>query len=453
MKRRPTNRFLPEARVMGAEPAVGLQCPGVGEASAVVSDLGEHSGGELHSQAGEAEQDLSVRVLSKMLLHRPGEPLGSFACGIQLQEKSSELVAHGVFDCLRLAGMVRAEDGLEAVGFGIDAAGASGTFPGSPQLGHGGLCGSGRGRAGGQDGAGLGPGQTVLLGLEGVEGGGVVLAQQRPDLVDQLLAVPHRVLLGAGQDRDRLDQLGVGGQRPVGVHVGAQDVGQYQGIAGVGLLARDSVSVAVSCRRQRVDRVDGPLAGAQGSDQQTPAGLDGHRYRVFGVVAVLGEQIQQELVVGRVVADTAFGQELSGVVDQGHIVMGLGPVDTAEHGHAVLQSFAVRAGGEPVRATRRPNSRTLRSAISLAVRGTSAPQGPPSCAELDGSGRSEEVTLRRAHTTKINDHGMGLSSAAARRHRAPPVSHKASTGRDTTGVCPVPTEPLRTQLSYSPPAR
>jgi hypothetical protein len=33
-------------------------------------------------------------------------------------------------------------------------------------------------------------------------------------------------LLGAGQHRDGLGELGVGGQRPVRVHVGAQHAGQ-----------------------------------------------------------------------------------------------------------------------------------------------------------------------------------------------------------------------------------
>ena len=38
-------------------------------------------------------------------------------------------------------------------------------------------------------------------------------------------AVPDGVLLGAGQHRDGLGQLGVGGQRPVRVHVGTQHAG------------------------------------------------------------------------------------------------------------------------------------------------------------------------------------------------------------------------------------
>jgi hypothetical protein len=36
-----TTKLRPEARVIGAGAGVGLQCPGVGEAGAVVADLGQ----------------------------------------------------------------------------------------------------------------------------------------------------------------------------------------------------------------------------------------------------------------------------------------------------------------------------------------------------------------------------------------------------------------------------
>ncbi|GAA3289173.1 hypothetical protein GCM10020295_00400 [Streptomyces cinereospinus] len=56
-------------------------------------------------------------------------------------------------------------------------------------------------------------------------------------MVGDLLAAPDGVLLGAGQHGDGLGEFAVGGQRPVGVHVGAHDVRQDQGVTGVGLLA------------------------------------------------------------------------------------------------------------------------------------------------------------------------------------------------------------------------
>ena len=61
---------------------------------------------------------------------------------------------------------------------------------------------------------------------EGGQEAGVVLAQVGAELVVGGGAVPDGVLLGAGQHRDGLGQLGVGGQRPVRVQVGAQHVGQ-----------------------------------------------------------------------------------------------------------------------------------------------------------------------------------------------------------------------------------
>jgi len=97
-------------------------------------------------------------------------------------------------------------------------------------------------------------------------------------------------LLGAGQHRDGLGELGVGGQRPVGVGVGAQDVGQHDRVAVVGLAARDRVPVPVAGDRHRVDGVDGAAGGAQARGQQPARGLDGHRDGIFGAVAMGGEQ-------------------------------------------------------------------------------------------------------------------------------------------------------------------
>jgi hypothetical protein len=62
--------------------------------------------------------------------------------------------------------------------------------------------------------------------VEGLQRRGEVLPQQGSQLVGQLLTVPDRVLLGTGEHGDRLNQLGVGWQRPVVVCVHPQDVGQ-----------------------------------------------------------------------------------------------------------------------------------------------------------------------------------------------------------------------------------
>ncbi len=72
--------------------------------------------------------------------------------------------------------------------------------------------------------------------------------------------------------------------------VGAQDVRQDQGVARVGLLAADAVAVPVA-GGERIDREDPTTTDAQARDQEAVAGLDGHRYRIFWAVTVLGQEV------------------------------------------------------------------------------------------------------------------------------------------------------------------
>ncbi len=161
----------------------------------------------------------------------------------------------------------------------------------------------------------------------------------------------------------------------MGVHVGAQDVREDQGVARVGLLAADAVAVAVARGGERVDREDPAAAGAQARDQEAMAGLDGHRYRIFWAVTVLGQEVQELVVAGHVVGDAGFGEQSAGFVDEGDVVVALCPVDAAEDGQVVLPDPFVYAVHEHMRVARRPNPRTRWSAISVAVRDTSALQG------------------------------------------------------------------------------
>jgi hypothetical protein len=117
----------------------------------------------------------------------------------------------------------------------------------------------------------------------------------------------------------------------VGGLVGAQDVGQHEGIAGVGLLTRHRVPISVAGHRQWVDRVHVPPRRAQTRNEQAAAGLDGDRDRLLVAVAGIGEQLQQRGEPGRVVADSAFGDQRAVGVDQGDVVMVFGPVDATEH--------------------------------------------------------------------------------------------------------------------------
>ena len=83
--------------------------------------------------------------------------------------------------------------------------------PAQPRGGQSG--GLGRGGRGGQDGARIGTGQPAAGQVgERDDGGRVEVFEQVADLVADLLARPHGVLLGAGQHPDGLGQVGVGGR-------------------------------------------------------------------------------------------------------------------------------------------------------------------------------------------------------------------------------------------------
>lgn len=85
--------------------------------------------------------------------------------------------------------------------------------------------------------------------------------------------------------------------------VGTQDVGQADGVAGVGFAAADGVAFAVAGRGERVDSIDGTPGGVQTGNQQADPGLDRHRDRIFRRVTVVGQQIHQLPVAVGVIAD------------------------------------------------------------------------------------------------------------------------------------------------------
>lgn len=131
----------------GRGAGVGLQAAGVGETASVVSDLGQHPGAELDAEAGEAEDDFSVRVLRESLLHCLREVVGCCAGGFQLAQEGEHLLAERVLDQRRLVGPLAAEDLADPVGLGLDAALAAGSLEGGLDLRAAQLLGAG-GRGG-----------------------------------------------------------------------------------------------------------------------------------------------------------------------------------------------------------------------------------------------------------------------------------------------------------------
>jgi hypothetical protein len=76
---------------------------------------------------------------------------------------------------------------------------------------------------------------------------------------------------------------------------------------------------------------------------------------------VCGQQVQQLLQAGGIVADAASGQQRP-LVDQSDVVMIASPVDTAEHFHGPILSFVVVGAFALVKAawgTRLPDGRAL----------------------------------------------------------------------------------------------
>jgi hypothetical protein len=210
--------------------------------------------------------------------------------GVELAEQGQGLAAHGLLDEGELAHLPGAERLAEPGGLGVDAAAAACPFQQGAELCEGQLRGVGGRRGGGEEGAGLGPHDAASGRGEGGEEARVVLAQVGAEPVVRGGAVSDRVLLGPGQHRDGLGELAVGGQRPVRVHVGAQDVGEGERVALVGFPAGDRVPVPVAGHCHGVDRVDRPARGAQARDEQAAGRLDRDRDGVLGAVAVLGEQ-------------------------------------------------------------------------------------------------------------------------------------------------------------------
>jgi hypothetical protein len=122
--------------------------------------------------------------------------------------------------------------------------------------------------------------------------GRVVLAQQRTKLVHDLLAIPDRVLLSAGQYPDRRGELAVVRDRSVRGQVGVQGVGQYQRVSGVVLGPADRVAVPIPRHRQRVDREQLMPRRTQGGWQQPLRRFDRDQDRCVAALAVFGQQLE-----------------------------------------------------------------------------------------------------------------------------------------------------------------
>jgi len=163
-----TTVVLPEARVMGRS-GVGFEAAGVGEAGAVVTDLGEDPGGEQRTEARKAQVDLGVRVSVKRVGGGLLQLVGARAGRVELPEQGPGLDAHGLLDQRRLAHPRDGQDRTDPDGLGIDSALASGLAQQGGQAGLGELGGLLRGGGGVQDDAGAACGEVRGVAERGQE--------------------------------------------------------------------------------------------------------------------------------------------------------------------------------------------------------------------------------------------------------------------------------------------
>ena len=298
------NDFLATGAGDGGRSGEGFQTAAVGEASPVVADLGQHPGTGQAAQPGEACDDRGVRVLLKMGDRRLGQFVGSGAGGVELAQQRGQLDPHCVFDQSRLMQVGGGEHRAQSLDIAVEVTAAASLDQQTAQPSRGkpgGFCRSGRG---GQEGARVAAGQTTAGQLgERHQCGRVEILEQVSDLVADLLAAPHGVLLGAGEHPDGLGQVGISRQRSMRSGISAHNVGQQHRVGGIGFCSRQRVPSPIARGGQRVDRIDHPAGGAQRAHPQPAVGFDSHRDRMLGAVARLGQQRQRLREPGRVVAD------------------------------------------------------------------------------------------------------------------------------------------------------
>ena len=175
---------------------------------------------------------------------------------------------------------------------------------------------------------------TVRELREGFEGGREVLPEGVAEPVGLAIAVPDQLLVGAGEYPHLGGFVTVAGDRPVVVAVGADQIGEDLGVAGVGLGAADVVALAVAGHRARVDRVDAVAGRDQGRDPGAAVRLDAdHDFaRARGV---LRDQLMQRGDARDAFGQPPGGESLARLVHELDIMMGLGPIIAYVQSHRV----------------------------------------------------------------------------------------------------------------------
>ena len=172
-------------------------------------------------------------------------------------------------------------------------------------------------------------------------------------------AVPDELLVGAGEDAHGAGLVAVAGDLAVVVAVGAYEVGEQPGVAGVGLRASDMVALTVARRRARVDGVDVVAGRDQCRDPGAAVGLDAD-HDLAGPGGVLCDQFVQCGDPRDALGQPPGGEALAGFVHELDVMVVLGPVVAHIQDHLPVLLCFEPLDADPVgESQRRPNGTVL----------------------------------------------------------------------------------------------
>jgi len=185
-----------------------------------------------------------------------------------------------------------------------------------------------RGALGAGVGVEEGEGDGAVEGGEDRYGPGPEALQQAAELIGELAASGDQIVAGADGGTQRLGAVGGSAQRPEAVAVGAQDVGEDVGIAGIALAEGGAVAGPGGLEGVGVDGDDDEACLDQRIDEQAGGPLDGDG-EIAGLTEALQATPQLRQSLG-CVSDGERGPLGTGFVQDADVVLVAGPVDSGE---------------------------------------------------------------------------------------------------------------------------
>jgi hypothetical protein len=178
--------------------------------------------------------------------------------------------------------------------------------------------------------------------------------EEAPQLVGEGHLLGDEVVAAADEGSKRQNAVALRRQRAQAVAVGAQDVGEHEGVAGIALGAGGAVAWPTGLEQVGVDRDERMAGGDEAIDDEPRRPLDGDGQPGGGAITVQAREPGVE--AGAVVADLEAVDDGAAAVDDANGVAQTVPIQPDEHGHGHLSSASRRV----TRAGRSCGSRTER---------------------------------------------------------------------------------------------